>query len=148
MTTRSVSRRDGLLRGAAALSAAALYALVHWSEPNFGPGSVSLALLVAGLCGWLLGRWGGALAGALLLPLAVLLAHGGPDGLLLLLNRDRLPTAAVTVLGGTLTGWLRRLVERERALVARLEREHSFARQIMETMGEGLAVVGAEQRFA
>lgn len=119
---------------------------------RLGSGTAALAVLPVSIVGWLLGTWGGLLAGMLVLPLyAMALPPGGGGGFRLLLDSGEAPWLGMLVLIGTGVGGIRDLTERwSRALRAREEAvavNESLQNEIAERRRAEAALSESEERF-
>ncbi len=118
-----------------------------------GSGTAALAVLPVSIVGWLLGVWGGLLAGATVIPLYAFALHvtGGGPGWTLLLERGEAPWLGMLVLIGTGVGGIRDLTGRwSHAMRAREEAlafNESLQSEVAERRRAEAALVESEERF-
>ncbi|MEW5926976.1 MAG: EAL domain-containing protein [Gemmatimonadota bacterium] len=119
---------------------------------RLGSGTAALAVLPVSVVGWLLGTWGGLLAGMFVLPLYAFALHPGV-GLAWgqLLNSGEAPWLGMLVLIGTGVGGIRDLTDRwSRALRAGEEAaavNESLQSEIAERRRAEAALSESEERF-
>jgi PAS domain S-box-containing protein len=112
-----------------------------------GGTTAALGLAPVALSGWLLGRWGGLLAGVLIVPVNMLLLYlaGSPTWADL---GDRWPGIVIEIALGLGVGWVSELVERVKTYAGALAQERTaLAGQIAERKRLEEALRASEQRL-
>jgi PAS domain S-box-containing protein len=161
--TRVQLQRLGLV----ALAAAGYVVVFYFGAPLVGGSLATISLLVVGLVGWWFGRWVGMLAGALAWPVNVWLYTDTP-GVVDVHPIIHLLNGAVAIFAGwvvsRLHDWIEHIhnqaeaLRRERLRLeeettrrefveASLEAERDFARQVINSLGQGLVLMDRNWRF-
>lgn len=159
MTTRAVSTSTGAMslaaRAGLALLAFAAYAAAYVPLYRVADtGASALVLIPVVITAWLLGSWGGVLAGLLGFPLnAVLLLLTGERVAPLILDLQSLEGPALVVVVGAVFGLLRDLgmqvqaqLERWRRATSDLQESQDRYRAVVEETSEGVVLIDTETK--
>ncbi|MBI4520990.1 MAG: PAS domain S-box protein [Gemmatimonadetes bacterium] len=159
MTVRAAPKSTGSLslwaRAGLALLAFAVYAAAYVPLYRVADtGASALVLIPVVITAWLLGSWGGVLAGLLGFPLnAALLLLTGERVAPLLLDLDSLEGPALVVVVGAVFGLLRDLgmqvqaqLERWRRATSDLQESQDRYRAVVEETSEGVVLIDTETK--